>query len=325
MRVFKYLHSQRNLSNVLIFSLFVGVYIIVVMGFASLSVVSAVGVSWMHNQGVKGRQVPKTLKRVCLYLNKWVHVPLATPYKSRSSRPPSMTETTLDMKTPLVQTYSSVNLTYRNNTSECYNVTTKHCDPNDDEEFMVIKSEKKPSSPLLKRKHAFKERRKFRSNSESCNNTEHNNHKTQSKSKKHRTPTMTRTSDDESEINLCDVKKDGNPKSAVVMSCTAPTDNSTCKHTHGLDMKSESLTDNKMPSPKHPQSPTQYQILSSLNLILRQQEALAKKMESQIVNTEWQEMAEIVDRTAFWFYLFMTVSVTVVILLIVPLGKTVKI
>ena len=41
------------------------------------------------------------------------------------------------------------------------------------------------------------------------------------------------------------------------------------------------------------------------------------------VNKEWHEIAEVVDRCFFWFYLTVTTLLTITILLLVPLGKSV--
>jgi nicotinic acetylcholine receptor len=39
---------------------------------------------------------------------------------------------------------------------------------------------------------------------------------------------------------------------------------------------------------------------------------------------EWQEIAAIIDRSLFWLFVFITCAITVIILLLVPLGKTVE-
>ncbi len=64
----------------------------------------------------------------------------------------------------------------------------------------------------------------------------------------------------------------------------------------------------------------QEEILKRLSLLLLRQEELLKPGVEE-VNKEWHEIAEVVDRCFFWFYLTMTLGVTIVILVLVPLGK----
>ena len=284
------------------------------MGFASLSVVSAVGVSWMHNQGVKGRAVPPTLRRVCLYLNRWVHVPLSANHSTPTSKVPSTAETTPDLKTPLVQTYSSVNLTFKNN--DCYQATTRCCDSRE-ENLMMLKTADTQTSSVEKQK---REKIKCRSNSNVCNNTGNNNHTGHSKPKRHRQHKMTNIDTSNSDKPLDDRLNDVTKPSSLVSSRKSSTDSSASTQPRVASKARDSCTINMAE-----QQQTQSDILSSLTLILEQQEILKQKIENHTTNTEWQEFSEIVDRTGFWIYLFMTVTMTIVILVIVPLGKEVSI
>ncbi len=65
----------------------------------------------------------------------------------------------------------------------------------------------------------------------------------------------------------------------------------------------------------------QEEILKQLSQLLMKQEQLMKPPKDE-VNKEWHEMAEIIDRCFFWFYLTVTCLVTIIILLLVPLGKS---
>ena len=66
----------------------------------------------------------------------------------------------------------------------------------------------------------------------------------------------------------------------------------------------------------------QEEILKRLSLLLLKQEELMKPQPEE-VNKEWHEIAEVVDRCFFWFYITVTTLLTVTILLLVPLGKSV--
>ena len=64
------------------------------------------------------------------------------------------------------------------------------------------------------------------------------------------------------------------------------------------------------------------ELMKRLDLLFIRQEELLKSKQSE-TNREWQEVAEVIDRTLFWVYVVVTFMTTVVILVLVPLGKTV--
>ena len=66
------------------------------------------------------------------------------------------------------------------------------------------------------------------------------------------------------------------------------------------------------------------EIMEKLDTILSKQEELFKNKDS-LARREWHEMAEVIDRALFWLYLVTTFISTVIILLLIPLGKTVSI
>ena len=73
---------------------------------------------------------------------------------------------------------------------------------------------------------------------------------------------------------------------------------------------------------------TSEELLSKLDLLLSKHEELLSlqyNQKLQSVNKEWQEISEVWDRFLFWIYFFMTTAITVIILILVPLGKNVTI
>lgn len=71
----------------------------------------------------------------------------------------------------------------------------------------------------------------------------------------------------------------------------------------------------------------QKKLFKKINTLLNSLEEKLNKLVlmHENVNKEWQEVSEILDRFLFFLYTIVTASVTVVILLIVPLGKNSKI
>ena len=96
-----------------------GVYIIVAMGLTCVSVTFAVAISYLYHQSVMGREVPNYLRKIGLYLNRILKV---RPHmrgentKPPPNKKPSTTETTPDLKTPLRESFSSINFTFRSET-----------------------------------------------------------------------------------------------------------------------------------------------------------------------------------------------------------------
>ena len=89
-----------------------GVYIIVVMGLSSLSVVFAVMVGYIHHQSLMDREVPDWLRRLGRRLNRFV---LVHPRRKPGSvKDPSTTETTPDPKHSFNGSFTSLNLTFKN-------------------------------------------------------------------------------------------------------------------------------------------------------------------------------------------------------------------
>ena len=66
------------------------------------------------------------------------------------------------------------------------------------------------------------------------------------------------------------------------------------------------------------------EIIKKLDLILRRQEELVG-MRNTVARREWHEAAEAIDRALFWLYLIVTITVTISILVLQPLGKQVSI
>ena len=64
------------------------------------------------------------------------------------------------------------------------------------------------------------------------------------------------------------------------------------------------------------------EISRKIDQILDKQEQMLKSKDDS-VNREWHELAEVIDRALFWIYVCVTLVITVTILLLVPLGKTV--
>ena len=331
----------------MILHIFAGVYIIVVMGFASLSVVCAVGVTWMHNQGTKGRPVPSAVRKVCLFLNRWVRVRVRTNLSNNSSpNAPSTAETTPDLKTPLVQSYSSVNLTFKNSAREYFKTTC--CE----------RERAKRSGNIVNMRHSSKSggatttqpltspALSERSKLQHSNN---NNHATSSRNASSRRHQRQATSHQRTVLaaedaldkvialstksGITTVSASRNAEAVreadnvvVPDNIVIPTDAPAQRNTFTETVNTSSLKrKGSTRSLRTPSSQQQADILRSLNLILEQQGEISKKLDTQIMNVEWKDMAEIVDRAAFWIYLFMTLTMTVVILVIVPLGKAVAI
>ena len=91
-----------------------GVYIIVVMGLSSLSVVFSVIVGYIHHQGLMDREVPDWLRKFSRRLNRFV---LVHPRRRQGSqKDPSTTETTPDPKQSFTDSFTSLNLTFKNDT-----------------------------------------------------------------------------------------------------------------------------------------------------------------------------------------------------------------
>ena len=66
-------------------------------------------------------------------------------------------------------------------------------------------------------------------------------------------------------------------------------------------------------------------LVKQMSTLLKRQENVLKELEDGRLNREWHEIAEIIDRFLFCVYFIISVSVTIIILVLVPLGKTVKI
>ena len=108
---------------------------------------------------------------------------------------------------------------------------------------------------------------------------------------------------------------------------------------HGASNKSSAST-NSTPNTPNTKSPpatpkettkkkknervTTDELLRGLNILLQRQEQLLKPQKESDINKEWHEVAEIMDRFLFWVYFIINFVVTIVILVLVPLGKTVN-
>lgn len=68
------------------------------------------------------------------------------------------------------------------------------------------------------------------------------------------------------------------------------------------------------------------EISQKLDSILAKQEHIltSKSEEESKTALEWQEIAEVIDRALFWVFVILTLAFTIIILVLVPLGKTVK-
>ncbi len=100
--------------------------------------------------------------------------------------------------------------------------------------------------------------------------------------------------------------------STQVISQIQATSNETCNETKGCSRTRKRCE-------RH--YAQQEEILRQLSQLLMKQEELMKPPREE-VNKEWHEVAEIIDRCFFWFYLTVTMLVTIIILLLVPLGKS---
>lgn len=54
-------------------------------------------------------------------------------------------------------------------------------------------------------------------------------------------------------------------------------------------------------------------------------QSLIKKQEfddiSQRISNEWRQVAQVIDRLLFWIFLFLTVIITIILLLIIPIWQ----
>ena len=67
------------------------------------------------------------------------------------------------------------------------------------------------------------------------------------------------------------------------------------------------------------------EIVRKLDILLSRHEELLRVREEETTAHEWKEIGEIIDRALFWIYVILLVGLTVIILVLVPLGKTMKI
>lgn len=77
--------------------------------------------------------------------------------------------------------------------------------------------------------------------------------------------------------------------------------------------------------PQQGNTPTD-ELIKKLDKMLTQHEKLLNKLNKAnqwYVNKEWHDISEVFDRFLFWFYFVLTTIITVVILVLAPLGKTV--
>lgn len=109
------------------FLYWLGVYIIVVMGMTCVAVTCAVAISYISHQGSMGREVPQYMRKIANCLDKVVRVRRNFPSSKRNgalgsktpsskNTSPSTSDTTCtpDFKTPLRESFSSVNFSSRN-------------------------------------------------------------------------------------------------------------------------------------------------------------------------------------------------------------------
>lgn len=213
------------------------------MGLSIVSILCAVVVSNLHHQSIMDRDVPAGLRNFARRINRWVMVsPRRRPILTSSSN----VDSTPDLKTPLRDSYSSINMTFRNETP------------------MHTFEMGYANGGAVTNKHE-------------CNN-----------------------------------KNTSNPPSNS-NSTTAPSPVTNTRDGHCKKRKTE-----------RPCNAGAEDLLRNLCILIQRQEALIKNKESTDVNKEWHEIAEILDRFLFWLYFIINFVVTIVILVLVPLGKTVN-
>ena len=257
------------LHHLIFFLFFSGAYIICVMWLSSLSVMCSVIVCNLHHQSYSEREVPRWLRTIARILNRCVMVSPRRP----SSKAPSTSETSADLKTPLRTSYSSINLTFRGETGEVLsnlsymNEHARHASP--------------PLSPST---------RKSRQNGHAPQPPPKPQVQTEAKPPK--PPPRSKSTNQSKSANE---EGQATPPPRI-------------KRRHGNTATNKCNTNSE-------------EILKKLEAILARQEELLKPR-TDSVNREWQEVAEIVDRFLFWLYFAVTLSVTIVILVLVPLGKS---
>ena len=83
---------------------------------------------------------------------------------------------------------------------------------------------------------------------------------------------------------------------------------------------------NLTPKSRRTRSTSCDELIYKLDMLIHRQEKIINLSdEKPQVNKEWHEIAEILDRSLFWIYSVILIMSTIVILVIVPLGKTVSI
>ncbi len=277
-----------------------GVYIIVVMGLSSVSVIFAVIVSNMHHQSFMDRDLPCWLRKVAAVLNKLIKV---SPRKRLKCTVPSKKEMAPDLKTPLRESYSSVNLTFRND-AELFDLTYAN------EHINVAKNKKTKEGE---------------SGGKSKNTSNHkcNDHGIETAIVTHAHSNANYTANHVKHSLSNDRLPHDRPHDSISNDRLARdrSHDAIPKHAHSNDKlnREPSLSKRKGTN----DTPQNEQICRHLSLLLMRQEDLLKSQIKNGVNKEWQEVAEICDRFLFWCTFVVMFTVTIVILLFVPLGKSV--
>ena len=93
-------------------------YIITIMGMTSISVCMAVIISHIHHQSVRSRRVPKWLHGVMKKMARVVFMEYNPIHINNNFQWPSTADTSPDSKTPLRDSYSSINLSF-NGENDC--------------------------------------------------------------------------------------------------------------------------------------------------------------------------------------------------------------
>ena len=218
--------------------------------------------SHMHHQSFMGREVPSYLRRLAALLNRWLMIqPRGKRKGDGSSKAPSTTETTPDLKTPLRESISSINCSFSHEgelleTFACSEVVTN------------TRAVAHGSATSASSTHAH-----------------------------------SRSMD----TGLC--------KEAAGGAGSGGGSGSGGHHSAG------GLKRSKRKSEKW--GLYNDELLKRLDLLLSRQEDVIKSKNNE-VNREWQEVAEVIDRALFWLYVLITFMTTIVILVFVPLGKSVN-
>ncbi|KAK2146877.1 hypothetical protein LSH36_581g04044 [Paralvinella palmiformis] len=272
----------------------IGIYIIVAMALTCITVVCSVIVSHIHHQGNMGRPVPDYLKTIahiiktclCLFDQKQRKKSKLSSTSSRENTTSvASCETTPDQKTPLSS--SGINFSQLSGCRNCHQCL----------EFENIHTTGANSS--LHRVN-MGDNELF---------TNHANY-----------VTVTASADNKAKVTVAAASV-ATTGVGMRRNMAPPTGDGVGRANAGAHARCGGRqADRSRPDEK------EAALYSKLDAIADRQEELIKIVDSGSgINKEWHELAETIDRGFFWVYTTVTILITVIILLIVPLGKAVTI